>query len=47
MPPTVLNRDTISAAAAYKPAIGDLSMTDLPVAVQVRAEGQAGSPHGP
>ncbi len=35
MPPTVLNRDTISAAAAYKPAIGDLSMTDLPVAVQV------------
>jgi stearoyl-CoA desaturase (delta-9 desaturase) len=35
MPPTVLTRETISAAAAYEPAIGDLSMTDLPVAAVV------------
>ena len=35
MPASTLNRETISAAASYKPAIGDLSMTDLPVAAVV------------
>jgi stearoyl-CoA desaturase (delta-9 desaturase) len=35
MPHPTLTRETISAAAAYKPAIGDLSMTDLPVAAVV------------